>query len=316
MKSSIALIVIFCLYVNVRGQDLNAGLVGYFPFNGNANDESATNIDGTVYNATLAVGLGNESNGCYFFNGTNSYIDCTSDNRSVTDQVTISYWLKTSSVAHEVAVAKYNYTEGNGYAAYTQYGTAAIGGRDGSGSYLDSGYGTTDLSDNSWHHILAVVDGNSWQIWVDCNLESSTTSTSLTQDLQSSDHLTIGKWYFELPYYFNGLIYEVRIYNRAMLASEITMLCDESQFLSIDSDNIISDEINIYPNPGTDLVTISLTDCDKIEIINIQGEVVFQSEVDELETELKINVSNWARGVYLVYTHSKQGIRSKKLIIQ
>ena len=50
------------------------GLVGWWPFNGNANDESGNGNDCTVDGAILSNDrLGNQ-NSSYFFNGTNNFI--------------------------------------------------------------------------------------------------------------------------------------------------------------------------------------------------------------------------------------------------
>ena len=44
------------------------GLVGYYPFNGNANDESGNGNNGTVIGATLTTDRTQNSNSCYNFN--------------------------------------------------------------------------------------------------------------------------------------------------------------------------------------------------------------------------------------------------------
>lgn len=296
-------------------QDLNLGLVAYFPFNGNANDESTTNIDGTVSNAILDIGLGNQPNGSYYFNGTTSYIDCGVSNRSITDVVTISYWIKTNSMAPQYPVSKYNWTEDAGYFSVLENGLVGTAGRDGSNSFKFTGYGTTNIADNEWHHVVSVVNVNEWQVWVDCNLEADLTTSTGSPSISGLEPLVIGKWGFENSNHTSGNIDEVRIYNRALTPTEITMLCDESQFLSIGSDLKVVDDISIYPNPATDLVTISLSAGEKIEILNTLGEVVLRTEVGTA-TVLTLNVSTWAKGIYIVNLLSKEGTRSKKLIVQ
>ena len=53
---------------------LNNGLIGYWPFNGNANDESGNGHNGIVNGATLTSDRFGNSNSAYEFDGTN-YID-------------------------------------------------------------------------------------------------------------------------------------------------------------------------------------------------------------------------------------------------
>jgi hypothetical protein len=46
------------------------GLVGWWPFNGNANDESSSGNHGTVYGASLTTDRKGEIEKAYSFNGT------------------------------------------------------------------------------------------------------------------------------------------------------------------------------------------------------------------------------------------------------
>jgi hypothetical protein len=50
------------------------GLVGWWPFNGNANDESGNGNHGTVNGATLTNDRFGNVNGAYSFNGSNVLI--------------------------------------------------------------------------------------------------------------------------------------------------------------------------------------------------------------------------------------------------
>ena len=51
------------------GQDLNDGLVAYYPFNGNANDESGNGLNGTIVGATFTEGIQSDPSGALQFNG-------------------------------------------------------------------------------------------------------------------------------------------------------------------------------------------------------------------------------------------------------
>lgn len=50
------------------------GLLGWWPFNGNANDESGNLNNGTVHGATLIFDRNGISNSAYDFDGTSNYI--------------------------------------------------------------------------------------------------------------------------------------------------------------------------------------------------------------------------------------------------
>jgi len=78
--------------------DLNKGLVAYYPFNGNANDESGNGIDGTVHGATLTKDNSGVTNKAYHFDGDWDYIEAgsTSDFNLIHNgsDFTISIWEK------------------------------------------------------------------------------------------------------------------------------------------------------------------------------------------------------------------------------
>ena len=50
------------------------GLVGWWPFNGNANDESGNGNNGTVNGASLTIDRFGNNNSAFYFNGINNYI--------------------------------------------------------------------------------------------------------------------------------------------------------------------------------------------------------------------------------------------------
>ena len=73
------------------GQGLNDGLVAYYPFNGNANDESGNENDGTVNGATLTLDRFGAPNSAYDFDGT-GFIDCP-DGTYFSGDFTVSGWV-------------------------------------------------------------------------------------------------------------------------------------------------------------------------------------------------------------------------------
>jgi hypothetical protein len=69
------------------------GLVGYWPFNGNANDESGNGNNGTVNGATLTTDRNGNGNSAYYFNGGGNYITIPySSSIAVQGGITISCW--------------------------------------------------------------------------------------------------------------------------------------------------------------------------------------------------------------------------------
>ena len=74
---------------------LTNGLVAYYPFNGNANDESGNGNNGTVVGATLTTNHLGKADSAYAFNGSNTYIRVTAPNLPFgNDPRTIAGWIK------------------------------------------------------------------------------------------------------------------------------------------------------------------------------------------------------------------------------
>jgi hypothetical protein len=76
------------------------GLVGWWPFTGNANDLSGFNNHGTVNGATLTTDRFGVANRAYSFDGVNDYIDYQSGSNSllnVLGNFSVTFWLKTST---------------------------------------------------------------------------------------------------------------------------------------------------------------------------------------------------------------------------
>jgi hypothetical protein len=72
--------------------DLESGLVAYYPFNGNANDESGNGNDGTVNGATLVEDRFGETDKAYNFDG-DDYIKVLDNEILRPKHITISTWV-------------------------------------------------------------------------------------------------------------------------------------------------------------------------------------------------------------------------------
>jgi hypothetical protein len=139
----------------VLPSNLQTNLTGFYPFCGNANDESSFSNNGSVNGAVLSNDRFNNSNSAYDFDGSNDYIDLGSPSAN-SGSLTISSWVKTTNVVNgqRWIVSRSSWTTGawqlmtyNGYAA----------------SEFDWGgqlVGNTFIADGQWHHILTIYDAS------------------------------------------------------------------------------------------------------------------------------------------------------------
>lgn len=61
--------------------------------------------------------------------------------------------------------------------------------------------------------------------------------------------------------------------------------------------------ISVFPNPATDVVNITLVpnlNAESLQVIDVTGKTVFSIPVSPSESEYQINVSDYAKGIYLI----------------
>ncbi|HRG57494.1 MAG TPA: T9SS type A sorting domain-containing protein [Bacteroidia bacterium] len=210
------------------------GLVGYWPFTGNANDISGNGNNGTVNGAILATDRFGASNKTYSFDGTNDTIKTTYVQTNITS-MSISAWFKTTtggaivggdhnSNCISLAVGKQPYDGINtGKITFRADGPAIAIGQITDNTYLD----------NNWHHVVGIYSGTAglindgqFQIYVDNVLASSTAMATggLTAPLNDSLPTIFGAHYNWSPSVFNGLLDDIGIWNRALTTQEISNL--------------------------------------------------------------------------------------------
>jgi len=72
--------------------NLDSGLVVYYPFNGNADDEGGSGYDGVVTGASLTSDRFGNTNSAYYFDGNDDYISLGND--FDLNELTINFWFK------------------------------------------------------------------------------------------------------------------------------------------------------------------------------------------------------------------------------
>ncbi|MEQ9049213.1 MAG: LamG-like jellyroll fold domain-containing protein, partial [Marinoscillum sp.] len=213
--------------------DLKAGLVAYYPFNGNANDESENENDGTVNGATLTSDRHGNSNSAYDFSGAGGYSSPAIDiprapELEPTNAITVSAWVNPDNYENTGIVCKRNSANGRPYNSYS----ISFGG-DKKFSFTvsttatgDDGYGLiqkTDFEYGTWNHVVGTYDGSKVSLYVNGVLETDTVASGSI--VYSSLDLYFGRTGAS-NYTYDGRLDEVRIYNRALKPAEIKVLSE------------------------------------------------------------------------------------------
>ena len=147
-------LLIICL-CNANGQIPADSLVGYWPFNGNANDESGYGNNGIVTGATLTTDRFGNPNKAYRFDGNDLISISHSATLNMLDSLSFSVWVKPQTLAGtRMIFGKSNYTTRTNYLLRVK--------PNGYIQWEYDGYTDTDsvpLELNTWHHIVVTATG-------------------------------------------------------------------------------------------------------------------------------------------------------------
>jgi hypothetical protein len=211
--------------------NLNSGLTGYFPMNGNANDLSVTAINGTNNGATAITGYDGSPNAAMDFIAAQSdYVDAGNNNRGITDQMSISFWFKVSGTGNYELAEKYNWNDDAGFYLRMINGQIYFHGRDQTGVGHAPPAAPNQYNDGQWHHLVAILNVTHWMLYVDCQLIQDYVTASVNPDISVNYPLTFGRYALNNDTYLDGQLDEIRLYDRVLTDDEICYLCGNSDF--------------------------------------------------------------------------------------
>ncbi len=216
--------------------NLKNGLVACYPFNGNANDATGNGHNGTVNGASLTTDRFGKANSAYNFDGS-SYIQLSNPDDFKTNTYTYSAWVNASTLpvsgefnsvigVSSGQVLGLGYLSGSVWAMISYYTFASVP------TYDIHPSTTVGANIGNWHHLVVVRSLNQIKLYVDGNLERTSTATiSPSTPIYTHPNpavvyqATIGT----RPdagniQFFKGKIDDAYIYDRAITTEEVTAL--------------------------------------------------------------------------------------------
>lgn len=202
------------------------GLIAYYPFNGNANDESGNGNNGLVYNATLTTDRFYNSDKAYYFSGINSYIVVQHNSiLNPLNAITLSAWVSLDNLNNNaVILGKGEDTIPGWYSLLYRpsYQSLCFEINNGFGFTLGTG---NQPSVYTWYNIVGTFDGSYISVYLNGQYKYK---IYLAGSLKSNDFpLIIGN--STNGYSLAGKVDDIRIYDRALSENEIQMLYNESK---------------------------------------------------------------------------------------
>lgn len=218
-------------YITVQNS-VTGGLVAYYPFNGNANDESGNGNNGSIDGATPTTDRFGNANCAFNFDGSNDQI-VVSPQQILKDfpagNHTYSVWINPSSSPSNVkmVIDCAGWGSGGDQRGIRFHGrpTPIFKWVTNVSSYMTES--TIGLTTNNWCHIVGVLEGNTGRIYVNGALTGTATSSGQPT----------GITYFKIgnvsvggtgDLYYHGKIDDIMLFNRALSASEISSLYNQS----------------------------------------------------------------------------------------
>ena len=321
-------------------------LVGWWPFNGNANDESGNGHNGIIDGALLNTDRNGDSISSLFFDGLNDVVVVPDaiDLRLYSDEFTIALWYKIASygITDNFFISK---TDGPGgqnkwmlshQSAFNGGPFANFHTNGAQGSY---NLNTTPNSDSSWHHFVVTKTPTTVDLYFDGAFQVSSSNfpfqTSNADIRIGGDEINGG------GHWHHGQLDDIGIWHRALTPAEIQGLYNAQSCTYIDTvllavtDTLIIDvnfigfnpvqfehSVKAYPNPAKDHLVMDIpsamvTQGYSIDIKNAAGQSVFQSQLNQ--AQLQIDLTTWGNGgLYFLHLLDSNGsmVDVKKIILQ
>lgn len=330
----------------VSGSLVN-GLVGYWPFCGNANDQSGNGNNGVVNGASLTTDRFGNPNSAYEFNM--NYIKVNNSSiYNFSDNLSINVWYKISNDMGAITLNTYfvsKHQSGSLDSSYTLYNENNCGPTvyqtdvSGNISFIRN---SAFCDTSSWHMLTLTFNNPNMIMYLDGIYYSTITANNIKQTLlplvfggtnnSSNPDDIIGR--------MKGKLDDIGIWNRALTQQEVSQLFNQNQCttnitvtdtliinvgqLSYTNPVTYANNITIYPNPANTQVNISfnnITDLTggNINIINSLGQQVATTPITLSGTTTTMQLNAWGgTGLYFVQILNAQGqiVDIKKIILQ
>lgn len=273
--------VLLAFNITLQAQNLPSyvpanGLVGWWPFSGNAGDSSGVGNNGTVTNALLTTDRFGKPNGAYAFNGVDSRIDVAEAASLNCTKITMSVWVFNNNISRtgQVIYKGSLNADGESFSIYCINNYPGSGVKIGSNCVPAVGWKGSNCnqqaSQGSWEHLVATFDGAVYKIYKNGALDTSLIFSGL-MDVCTGGGLRFGynhnRYSNSTGDSFDGVIDDIGMWNRALNANEISKLysaateCSEAGKMGI---NVCIPQRNLHvkdvirleprsfspPNPG------------------------------------------------------------------
>ncbi len=286
------LIAVFNLVSQVPNYVPTNGLVGWWPFNGNANDESGNGNNGVVNGATLTTDRFGVNNHAYNFDG-NDWIELTMLSAiNASNEMAASVWVKSegynsntncfSGCAQSYFGRGFDGSDGFYLYLYQDQSPNFGGSVNGpfNGGVSSASPNTHLIPQQQWHHILLNYDGINLYIFEDNVLVSIIPYSNNVGNNPNNVNGAFGRQFVpNFPYFVVGKIDDGAIWNRALTECEISILYHAGG-PSITIFNDLDQNCQQNAEPGVSGIPVTLHPLNLVSVSNASGVAAFNNLPD------------------------------------
>lgn len=218
-------------YIDVLEPDFSNGLVAYYPFNDNANDESEYNNQGYVDGPYIDTDRFGDTNSCYSFDGDDDIIRVyDSEELYIDGELTLSAWIYPKEIKSQQIIRK-GACHVNG--PFKRPWGLSLSGTNDMIFTVTTNEGTNlkqarkpGYDIETWYLITGVLKDGEMLLYINGELEATEKTNGHIIDDPLSMYIGTR---LQLPSStFNGKIDEIRIYDRALSESEVLYLYEKN----------------------------------------------------------------------------------------
>lgn len=276
-------LIVFLIPLGASAQDITTGLVGHWKFDEGAGttagDSSGNNNTGILTNGpTWTTGkIGGAVN---IGGGSQQVTVPDTASLDVTGTLTVSLWIKPTTLP--TGNAGFLSKAAGGDRAYSLNGNLSSSSkqpqfwisRDGDSSTKNTVTGTNILTTNTWYHVVGVFQPSvSAQLYMNAAVNAQITTGIYASIHNSAAPLRIG-FNSDTSESFNGAIDDVRVYNRALTASEVQTIYNLGSGTPPPSDTTPPTVSMTAPASGSTVlgssVTVSANASDNVGVVGVQ----------------------------------------------
>jgi len=301
-------------------------LIAYYPFNGNADDESGYGNHGTVMGPVLTSDRFGVDSSAYEFDGLSTYITVPNSPslQSPTTELTQIAWINIyswGSGGFWGPVLMKSNSSANAFQYRLSVGTGGINTAINNWENAVNVFDT--LNFNNWYMVASTLKNDTVKVYVNGVYKGEGTLTGpISLDTKP---LEIGRDTPGSTEVFHGKIDDIRIYNRALSESEIDTIYGGLVNISSENKGITLRNFMLYqnyPNPFNPTTTIQFglpkAGRVKITLFNLLGQEVGVL-LDEIKPagshKIQVDCSNLGNGIYFYRMQASGYVQTRKLMV-